>query len=330
MDGSLMTQEAPPGPLRGPPRNFQGAANPPRSSSPLGPPEAPPSSGSLVRTTKAQSLRERWNTYKLQGLRGPLPTLSGQRGPPGGPPKPAAAPHRGQGRRVADFIERNRTAVSQSGTRKPGKEAPTGGPLLLRHKDFGRTPKYLKVLREALQQTHRKQQLAEQQQQEAPAGLRRVSDEERQQLLTLLLQRKEQAEQLLQHEFSPGIDRSQQAGASTLLLTDSSPLTSLSALQLACSPKACKAALSQFLFLPLPPLLLLLQQELRQLPIALKTERQRLRSDELERLLIAVEKQLLKVNSKHLFVEEGGGEETIPAAPPVSRPQACEPALAAP
>ncbi|KAL8432069.1 hypothetical protein ACSSS7_004872 [Eimeria intestinalis] len=187
-----------------------------RPTGPSGPSEAPLSLSSLVKSTRAQSLRERWNTLKLQGSRASRPSEA-----QGGP------------------LKTPRSSLQPGQTPAPG---PVGGGPPSGPDSF--------VLRAALLERHRNEQLAAQKETLA-AGVRRVSEEERQQLLSILLQQKEKAE-----------------------------------------------------------------KELSGLPIALKTERQRLRSDELERLLVSLEKQLLKLTSKDLFIEKGDSntEETLSSA----------------
>ncbi|KAL8450682.1 hypothetical protein Emag_003122 [Eimeria magna] len=243
---------------------------PPEASRPMGPsrpPGAPLSLRSLVKTTRAQSLRERWNALKLQGFRGP-PPIEAQGAPPEARssllqprqtprPRPVKGSSPGPSlpvgpssppRRVVSFLLSKKQSEETTEVRRPWEET-RKGQLLLKHKNFGKVPKYLQVLREALLERQRNAQLAAQKETLAAAGVRRVSEEERQELLSILLQQKEKAE-----------------------------------------------------------------KELRGLPIALKTERQRLRSDELERLLMSLEKQLLKVMSKDLFVEKGDSKETVEQA----------------
>ncbi|KAL8273916.1 hypothetical protein Esti_002239 [Eimeria stiedai] len=251
--------QGPPSP-KGPPE-----ASRPRE--PSGPPGAPCTLRSLVKSTRAQSLRERWNTLKLQGFRGPPPSdaqasplktqqrslRTGQRTPR---TRPVGGPSRGPSiavgassppRRVVSFLLAKKQSGEATEASRPREE--TGKEeLLQKHKNFGKVPKYLRVLREALLERQRNEQLAAQKETLA-AGVRRVCEREKEQLLSILLQQKEKAE-----------------------------------------------------------------KELSGLPIALKTERQRLRSDELERLLVSLEKQLLKVSSTDLFVEKGDGSETLPRA----------------
>ncbi|KAL8451507.1 hypothetical protein Emed_001956 [Eimeria media] len=193
---------------------------PPEASETTGPPRppgAPLSLRSQVKTTRAQSLRERWNALKLQGLRGGPPPSEAQGGPlesqskslqpaqtprprpgkgapqrvslPGGPPSPP--------RRVVSFLmskKSNKESINKETVeaRRPREE--TGkGQILLKHKNFGKVPKYLQVLREALLERQRNAQLAAQKEKLA-AGVRRVSEEERQELLSILMQQKEKAE----------------------------------------------------------------------------------------------------------------------------------------
>lgn len=59
------------------------------------------------------------------------------------------------------------------------------------------------------------------------------------------------------------------------------------------------------------------QTELHALPIATKTQRQQLRYDELSRLLVSLDKQLLKLSNENLLVEKEETSSEVSAAPAI-------------